>query len=73
MGRIANLGHPPIDSKVCPVHKAAFVTGQEKHRLSLFNGFSEATSREMDLSTMPFGLIVSQPVLEEGSAAECEN
>ena len=51
-------GHPSIDNKVRPVHEATLIASQEKYCLSLFDGLSEPAGGEVNLSTMPFSLIV---------------
>jgi len=61
------LGHATIDNKVSSVDKAALVTGQEDNSVCLFNSLTETSSREVNLTTLALGLVVTQPVLQEGS------
>jgi hypothetical protein len=61
-------GHTAIDNKISAVNEAALVTGKEEYRLSLLNGLAKATSGEVNFTTVALGLVVAEPVLEEGSA-----
>jgi hypothetical protein len=60
--------HAAIDHKVRAVDEAALVAGKEKDRLSLLNGLAKTTSREMNFTAVALGLVVAEPILEEGSA-----
>jgi hypothetical protein len=60
--------HTAIDYKVGTVDEAAFVAGKEKYRLGLLNSLAEATTGEVNLAAVTLGLVITQPVLEEGSA-----
>ena len=67
------LSHAAIDYKICPIDKAALIASKEQHRLSLLNGFAEATSREMDLAAMALRCVVAKPVLQERCTVdECQ-
>ena len=68
----ADLGHAPIDDEIRAVDEATLVTGQEDHGVCLLDGLAESTGREMNLASMSFGRIVSQPVLEERGTAETQ-
>ena len=65
---ITYLGHSAIDDKVGSVDKAALVTGQENHRVGLFDGLTETACGEMHLTTETLGLVITKPVLQEGGA-----
>lgn len=62
------LGHATIHHKVRAVDKAALVTGQEDHRVSLLNGLTKTARGEMHFTTESLRLVVTQPVLQERSA-----
>jgi hypothetical protein len=59
------LGHSTIDDKIRAVDERALVGSQEEHGLSLLDGFSESTSREMNLTPVPLCRVVAEPVLEQ--------
>ena len=69
-GRNTDPGHATIDQEICSIDEAALVTGKEKHSLSLLNGFSETTGREVDFPSVSFCCIVSKPILKKGCATE---
>jgi hypothetical protein len=60
--------HTTINNKVGTVDKAALIAGKEKNGLSLLNSLTEAASGEVDLAAVALGFVVSEPVLEKGSA-----
>jgi len=62
------LRHPSINNKISPVHEAAFVAGEEEHRLRLLNSFAETAGGEVDFASVALGSVVAEPVLEEGGA-----
>jgi hypothetical protein len=62
-----NLGHATVDDKVSSVDKAALITGQEDNSVCLLNSLTETSSREVNLTTLALGLVITQPVLQERS------
>ena len=67
------LSHATINYEICPINKAALIAGKEEHRLSLLNGFTEATSREMDLAAMALRCVVTKPILQKRCTVdECQ-
>lgn len=66
------LGHSTIHNKVTAIDETALVTSQKHHGMSLLNSLSEPTSREVHLPPEALGLVVTQPILQKGSAATCE-
>ena len=62
------LAHATVNNKVGSIDKAALVTGQEDHRMSLLNGLSEPSHGEMHFAAVTLGLVITQPVLQEWSA-----
>jgi hypothetical protein len=62
------LGHSTINHELSRVDEAALIAGEEYYRLSLFNGFTESSGWEMDLTTVTLRYIIAEPVLEERSA-----
>jgi hypothetical protein len=62
------LAETAIYDKVCAIDKAALVTRQEHHGVCLLDGLAEATAREMHLTAEALGVIITEPVLQEGSA-----
>lgn len=65
---MTHLSHTAINHLVMPIHKAALVTRKPQYSLSLFDRFTEAARRKMDLTTITFGGVVAEPVLEEWRA-----
>lgn len=63
-GNVA-LRHTTIHDEIRAIDKAALIAGKEQHSLGLLNSLSKTTSREMDLTTMSFGRVVTEPVLQE--------
>jgi hypothetical protein len=61
-------GHTAVDNEISAVDEAALVAGKEENRLSLLNGLAKATSGEVNFTTVALGLVVAEPILEEGSA-----
>lgn len=53
------LGHPAIYNKVAAVDKAALITSQKHYRMRLLNSLAKTPSREMDLATVPLGLVIT--------------
>ena len=66
-----NLGHSAINDEVGAVDEAALVAGKEHNSMRLLDGFAKATRGKMNLATMTLDLIVTQPVLQQGSTADC--
>ena len=66
---VTYLGHPAIDHEVCTVDEAAFITSQEHHGLSLLDGFTKPTSREVNLTTVALRLVIAEPVLQKRSTS----
>jgi hypothetical protein len=60
--------HTTVNHKVGTVDEAAFVAGKEKNGLSLLNSLTEAACGEVNLAAVALGFVVSEPVLEKGSA-----
>lgn len=60
--------HTAINHKVSAVDKAALITSQEENGLGLLNRLAEAARGEVDFAAVTLGLVVAEPVLEEGSA-----
>lgn len=67
-GRRTHLGHATVDDEVSAVYEAAFVAGEEEHRLRLLNSFAETAGGEVDFASVALGSVVAEPVLEEGGA-----
>jgi len=67
---MAYLGETTIDNEVGSIDKAALVASQEDHTPGQFNSLTKTTGREMDLTTMAFGSIISEPILQQRSATE---
>lgn len=65
---MAYLAHPTIDHEISSVDKAAFVTGKEDNGVGLLDSLTETAGGEVDFTTETLGLVITQPVLEEGSA-----
>lgn len=65
---VTYLGHSAINHKVCTIHKASLITGKEDDGIRLLNGFSETASREMNFTTMTFGLVITKPILQKRCA-----
>lgn len=61
-------GHAAIDNEVGAVDEAALVAGEEEDGLGLLDGFAEAAGWEVDGAARTLDFVVSEPVLEEGSA-----
>lgn len=66
----AYLGHSAIDDKVGSVDEAALITGEEQHGLCLFNCLTETARREVHLTTVALGLVITEPVLKERGAGQ---
>lgn len=69
-GRCVALGHTTVDDKVCAVDETALVAGQEENCLRLLNGFAKATAGEVDFAAVALLGVITEPVLEKGSAGE---
>lgn len=63
------LGQTTIDDEVSRIDEAALIASQEDDGVSLFNGLSETTGREVNLTTEALLLVVTEPVLQKGGAA----
>lgn len=61
---VTYLGHSTIDHKISTINETAFITGQEHHGLSLLDGLTKPTSREVDLTTVTFRLVIAEPILQ---------
>jgi hypothetical protein len=62
------LGHPSVHHEIRPVDKAALVAGEKEHRLCLLDSLAEPARREVYLPAVALGLVIAQPVLQEGCA-----
>lgn len=62
------LAQSTINCKVSAIDKAALIARQEHDRMSLFNGLAESTTGEVHFTTESLGLVIAQPVLQQGSA-----
>jgi hypothetical protein len=60
--------HTTVNDKVRAIDKGALVAGEKEHTLSLLDSLAETASREVNLATSAFGLVVTQPVLKQRSA-----
>jgi hypothetical protein len=60
-----------LTCEICADDERALIARQKDNRMSLLDSLAETTSREMDLATMTLGLIVTEPVLEQGSVEWC--
>jgi hypothetical protein len=60
--------HTTINHKVRAVNKAALIASQEENGLGLLNCLAEAARGKVDFAAVTLGLVVAEPVLEEGSA-----
>lgn len=63
------LGQTTIDDEVSRVDEAALIASQEDDGVGLFDGLSETTGREVNLTTEALLLVVTEPVLQKRGAA----
>ena len=63
------LAHSTVNNKVSSVDKAALVAGEEDDSVGLLDGLTETAGREVNLTTETLSLVITQPVLEKGSAS----
>lgn len=61
------LAKTAVYDEICAIDEAALVTRQEYHGVCLLDGLAEATAREMNLTAEALGVIITEPVLQEGS------
>ena len=57
------LGETTVNYEVSCIDEAALVTGEEDYSLGLLNCFAKASSRKVNLAAVPFGLVITEPVL----------
>lgn len=62
------LGQTTVDDEISGIDEAALIASQEDDSVGLFDGLSEATGREVDLATEALLLVITEPVLQKGSA-----
>lgn len=62
------LAHTTIDDLIVSINKAALVTGKPEYGVGLLDGFTEAAGGEVDLATVTFSGVVTEPVLQEWRA-----
>lgn len=62
------LAETTVHHKVCTIDEAALVAGQEDHGVCLLDGLAEAAAGEVDLTAEALGVVITEPVLQEGSA-----
>jgi hypothetical protein len=71
LGCDISLGHTAVNDKVTTVDEAGLVGSQEEDSLCLLDGLTETAGREVDLTPVTLGLVVSEPVLQERSVQRC--
>jgi hypothetical protein len=71
LGCDISLGHTAVNDKVAAVDEAGLVGSQEEDSLCLLDGLTETAGREVDLTPVTLGLVVSEPVLQERSVQRC--
>lgn len=65
------LGHATIDGKVMAVDEAGLIAGQEENCISLLNGLTEASRRQVNLSSVSLLLVVTKPILQQWGVEGC--
>jgi hypothetical protein len=68
LGSGVTSGHTTVNNEISAIDEAALVAGKEQYCLSLLDSLAETTSGEVDFATVTLGLVIAEPVLEEGSA-----
>ena len=67
-GDSAYLAQTTVNKEVGAIDEAALVAGKEDNGVGLLDGLTEATGGEVNFTTEPLGLVLTEPVLEERCA-----